>query len=99
MTEVALDGESVDVYRAELRDTLAPAWALVDAGEGSAEAVQEMKQTVLEMRVPATEKDVHIASVAALHALEAALSTEDIDTLASAQVRFQALAQQAVWLK
>ncbi len=94
------DADNVDVekYYEDVRRSLVPIWEIVDGQGGDNGVIVNARNSLLEMRVPLGDRDVHIQLVAALNTLEAGLRGDE-EAFADAQIRFSDIKSKSVWIQ
>lgn len=95
---IRTEGLDPQVYRDAVNESLRPVWQIVDTGTGDEDVVKGVRDSLLELRVAFEDRDAHLLLVVALNSLIKGLQGDDT-ALASAQIRFEELLQDTIWLK
>ena len=95
---IQADGLDPKLYRSAVMESLIPAWGIVDTGLGDESVVKGVRDSVLELRVSAEDRELHILTVAALNTLIKGLQGDET-AMADAQIRFEELSQENIWLR
>ncbi|PIR47349.1 hypothetical protein COV06_03955 [Candidatus Uhrbacteria bacterium CG10_big_fil_rev_8_21_14_0_10_50_16] len=85
-------------YQQNVKMVLEPVWSVLANGAGESAAIVSVRDQLVAMRVSSESRDLHIQLVAACNQLVRGL-LGDPDVLADAQIRFQGLTTNFVWLK
>ncbi|NQV12175.1 hypothetical protein HQ524_02340 [Candidatus Uhrbacteria bacterium] len=95
---IQAEGLDPEIYRVAVSESLIPVWDTVDTGLGDESVVKGVRDSVLELRVSGKDREFHILTVAALNTLIKGLQGDET-AIADAQVRFEELSQENIWLR